>query len=146
VDVLSVLAQEKNVQLQAECLPVPPMPGDASQLKQALINLLDNALRHTPSGGSIFVRVNSRHGSIAISVEDTGPGIPSQHLPHLFERFYRVDQARDRQSGGTGLGLAIVKEIVEAHGGEIRAQSQVGKGTTFMITFPAMESHPKHNL
>lgn len=140
IDVLSVLAQEKNVQLQAECLPVPPLPGDASQLKQALINLLDNALRHTPSGGRICVRVNSQHESIAISVEDTGPGISAQHLPHLFERFYRVDQARDRQSGGTGLGLAIVKEIVEAHGGEVQAQSQVGKGTTLTITLPTIKS------
>jgi len=69
-------------------------------------------------------------------VEDTGPGIASEHLPHLFERFYRVDQARDRQSGGTGLGLAIVKEIVEAHRGHIEAHSQVEKGTTFTITLP----------
>jgi heavy metal sensor kinase len=136
VSELSVLAQEGGIHLQGECQAVPPLMGDASQLKQALINLLDNALRHTPSGGTITVRVGIHHTSIRLSVEDTGPGIESQHLPHLFERFYRVDQARDRQSGGTGLGLAIVKEIVEAHGGCIEAQSQIGTGTTMTITLP----------
>jgi len=141
VSELSVLAQEGNIHLQAECQPVPPLLGDASQLKQALINLLDNALRHTPSGGTITVRVGLHDRSIRLSVEDTGPGIDSHHLPHLFERFYRVDQARDRHSGGTGLGLAIVKEIVEAHGGHIEAHSQVGKGTTLTITFPTGEKH-----
>lgn len=139
VSELSVLAHEGGIHLQTESEPVPPFLGDASQLKQALINLLDNALRHTPSDGTITVRVGSHDRSIHLSVEDSGPGIASQHLPHLFERFYRVDQARDRQSGGTGLGLAIVKEIVEAHGGTIHAQSQVGHGTTFTITFPPGE-------
>jgi heavy metal sensor kinase len=138
---LSVLAKESGIRLQAECQPAPPLTGDASQLKQTLINLLDNALRHTPSGGTITVRVGSHDTSIRLSVEDTGPGIDPQHLPHLFERFYRVDQARDRQSGGTGLGLAIVKEIVEAHGGHIQAHSQVGKGTTLTIILPTGESH-----
>ena len=136
VSELSVLAQEGGIHLQAECQPVPPLMGDASQLKQALINLLDNALRHTPSGGTITVRVGTHDTAIRLSVEDTGPGIDAEHLPHLFERFYRVDQARDRQSGGTGLGLAIVKEIVEAHGGHIEAQSQIGKGTTMTMTLP----------
>jgi signal transduction histidine kinase len=115
--------------------------GDASQLKQAIINLLDNALRHTPSGGTITVRVVPHEMSIKLSIEDTGPGIDPQHLPHLFERFYRVDQARDRQSGGTGLGLAIVKEIVQAHGGHIQADSQIGKGTIFTITLPTAENY-----
>ena len=140
VDELSVLAQEGGIHLQAECQSVPPLMGDISQLKQALINLLDNALRATPFGGTITVRVRSLNTSIELTVEDTGPGIDSRHLPHLFERFYRVDQARDRQSGGTGLGLAIVKEIVEAHGGHIQAHSQVGKGTTMTITLPTGKS------
>lgn len=139
---LSVLAHEGGIHLQTEFEPVPPLMGDASQLKQALINLLDNALRHTPTEGTITVRVWSEDRSIRLSVEDTGPGIDSQHLPHLFGRFYRIDQARDRQSGGTGLGLAIVKEIIEAHGGTIHAQSQVGKGTTFTITLPTQEDPP----
>lgn len=142
VNELSVLAQDGGIHLQAECQPVPPLMGDASQIKQALINLLDNALRHTPSGGTITVRVDTHDTAIRLSVGDTGPGIDSQHLPHLFERFYRVDQARDRQSGGTGLGLAIVKEIVEAHGGRIEAQSQIGKGTTMTITLPTGVRHP----
>lgn len=134
-----MLAHEGGIHLQTEFEPVPPLMGDASQLKQALINLLDNALRHTPSEGTITVRVWSQDRSIRLSVEDTGPGIDSQHLPHLFGRFYRIEQARDRQSGGTGLGLAIVKEIIEAHGGTIHAQSQVGKGTIFTITLPIWE-------
>jgi len=138
---LSVLAQEGDIHLHTEFQSVPPLMGDASQLKQALINLLDNALRHTPSGGTITVRVGTHDTSIRLSVEDTGLGIDPQHLPHLFERFYRVDQARDRQSGGTGLGLAIVKEIVEAHGGHIQANSQVGKGTTVTIILPTGENH-----
>lgn len=142
VSELSVLAHEGGIHLQTEPEPVPPFLGDASQLKQALINLLDNALRHTPSEGTITVRVESHDRSIRLSVKDTGPGIDSQHLPHLFERFYRVDQARDRQSGGTGLGLAIVKEIVEAHGGTIHAQSHIGYGTTFTITLPIGEKAP----
>ncbi|MDR4493842.1 MAG: ATP-binding protein [Nitrospirales bacterium] len=133
---LSVLAQDNGIRLQTEYRPVPPLTGDSSQLKQALINLLDNALRHTPSGGTITVRVGAYERSIRLSVEDTGPGIDVQHLPHLFERFYRVDHARNRESGGTGLGLAIVKEIVEAHGGTIRAHSQVGQGTTMTIILP----------
>lgn len=141
VDELAVLAQDGGIHLKAECQPVTPLMADASQLKQALINLLDNALRHTPSGGTITVRVAPYEMSIKLSVEDTGPGVDPQHLPHLFERFYRVDQARDRQSGGTGLGLAIVKEIVEAHGGHIQADSQIGKGTIFTITLPTAESY-----
>ncbi|MGD9851220.1 MAG: sensor histidine kinase [Nitrospirales bacterium] len=138
---LSVLAQDGGIHLQTDCRPVPSLLGDASQLKQALINLLDNALRHTPSGGTITVRVSASDRSIRLSVEDTGPGIETRHLSHLFERFYRVDPARDRQSGGTGLGLAIVKEIIEAHGGTIQAHSQLGQGTIMMITLPTGERH-----
>ena len=146
VSELSVLAQESGITLQADCQPVPSFMGDASQLKQALINLLDNALRYTPSGGTIRARVRSQDSSVTLSVEDTGSGIAPEHMPHLFERFYRVDQARDRQSGGTGLGLAIVKEIVEAHGGQIHVQSHMGKGTTFTITLPIEEHSRSHPL
>ena len=144
VSELSVLAQDSGITLQADCPPVPSVMGDASQLKQALINLLDNALRYTPSGGTIRTRVRSQDSSVTLSVEDTGSGIAPKHMPHIFERFYRVEEARDRQSGGTGLGLAIVKEIVEAHGGHIAAQSQVGKGTTFTITLPLPEHSRPH--
>ncbi len=138
---LSVLAQDGGIHFQTDYHPVPRLMGDASQLKQALINLLDNALRHTPPGGTITVRVGPHDRAIRLSVEDTGPGIEAQHLSHLFERFYRVDHARDRQSGGTGLGLAIVKEIVEAHGGSIQAHSQPGNGTTMTINLPTEERH-----
>lgn len=143
VSTFAVVAHEGGILLQTESEPVPPLMGDASQLKQALINLLDNALRHTHSEGTVTVRVGSQNRSIRLSVEDTGPGIDSHHLPHLFGRFYRIDQARDRQSGGTGLGLAIVKEIIEGHGGTIHVQSQVGNGTRFTITLPTGEEPPR---
>ena len=133
---LSVLAQEEGIHLHAICPSSALLLGDASQLKQALINLLDNALRHTPQGGTITARIHVHDTSLELSVEDTGPGIAPEHLPHLFDRFYRIEEARDRQSGGTGLGLAIVKEIVAAHGGQIQVHSQPESGTIFMMTFP----------
>ena len=102
-----------------------------------LINLLDNALRYTSSGGTVTVSIEEVGNTVVIAVQDTGPGIAPEHLPHLFERFYRAESARDRESGGVGLGLAIVKEIAEAHGGTVRVASEVGKGSVFTVTLPA---------
>ena len=102
-----------------------------------LINLLDNAIKYTPDGGDVIVCAKPLVGGeprVEISVRDTGIGIPPEDLPRLFERFYRVDKARSREMGGTGLGLAIVKHLVLAHGGEIRVESEVGKGSTFHFT------------
>ena len=145
VDELSVLANDRDIRLTFEPQPIADFQGDASQLKQALINLLDNALRHTPTGGAITVRLVPEGPSTILSIADTGPGIDARHLPHLFDRFYRVDDARDRQSGGTGLGLAIVKEIVEAHGGQIQVESSPGTGTTFTIAFSSGNHPPSGN-
>lgn len=133
---LLVLADDQHIILQAQCDPVPPILGDRIQLKQTMVNLLDNAFRHTPAEGTVTIRLEQRNNLAALSIADTGSGIDLQHLPHVFERFYRADYARDRSLGGTGLGLAIVKEIVEAHGGQVRVQSEIGKGSTFTMTLP----------
>jgi two-component system phosphate regulon sensor histidine kinase PhoR len=111
--------------------------ADPQAVRQVLANILENAARYTPAGGSVTVRSRLRDGAVVIEVADTGPGIPNEHLPRIFERFYRVDTARSRELGGTGLGLAIVKHLVEAHGGRVEAESRVGDGTTIRVSFPA---------
>jgi len=136
VNDLSIMAQDKHITLRMECEPVPLLHGDRIQLKQTIVNLLDNALRHTPAEGTVVMRLAQEDNCVRLSIADTGLGIDPHHLPHVFERFYRADQARDRSSGGTGLGLAIVKEIVEAHGGTVMVQSTVGIGSTFTISLP----------
>jgi len=133
---LTILFDERRITLSCESQSVPPVLGDAQWLKQALINLLDNALRYTPSGGAVTVRLQTVGEGVAVAVEDTGHGIEPEHLPHLFERFYRTDWARVKDSGGTGLGLPIVKEIAEAHGGAISVMSHVNKGSVFTLRLP----------
>ena len=110
--------------------------ADPEALREIFTNLFDNALRHTPRGGRLRVTADRVDGGIAVAVSDTGSGIPGEHLPRIFERFYRVDPGRSRAQGGTGLGLAIVKHLVEAHGGRVTAESTLGKGTTIRSTFP----------
>jgi len=105
--------------------------GDRDRLKQALSNIIDNAIKYSAEGATTTVRLQEAERSVSIVVSDTGPGIEAEHLPRIFERFYRVDKARSREVGGTGLGLAIVKHIVEAHGSKISVTSEMGKGTTF---------------
>ena len=111
--------------------------SDPEALRQIFTNLFDNALRHTPPGGRIRVAVQRAKHQAVVSVSDTGSGIPADHLPRIFERFYRVDPGRSRQEGGTGLGLAIVKHLVEAHGGRVEAESELGRGTTIRLYFPS---------
>ena len=114
--------------------------ADADGLRQVLSNLFDNALRHMPRGGQIVVTATplaSDAGGIALSISDSGTGIPQEHLPRIFERFYRVDPSRSREQGGTGLGLAIVKHLVEAHGGYATADSVLSRGTTIRLVFPS---------
>jgi signal transduction histidine kinase len=115
---------------------LPPVLADRERIHQVLFNLVDNAVRFTPTGGSVQVRAARLNGTCEIRVVDTGTGIPSEHLPRLFERFYRVDPARSREDGGTGIGLAIARSVVEAHGGHIRAESEMGKGSTFTFDLP----------
>jgi len=125
----------RTVIQMAEDLPdVPAHPG---MLEQALVNLVDNAIKYSPENGVVTIegkRVGRDH--VEVAVIDSGPGIPSEHLTRLFERFYRVDKARSRAVGGTGLGLAIVRHIVQRHGGTVRAESRLGKGSRFVVTLP----------
>lgn len=114
---------------------LPFINADEDLLGQVLINLLDNAIKYTPAGGKIIIRSRRCGSRIVTTVTDTGMGIPHESLPRIFERFYRVDKARSRSQGGTGLGLSIVKHIVEAHGGEVFVDSEIGKGSTFGVSF-----------
>ena len=115
---------------------LPPVAADRERIHQVLFNLLDNAFRFTPAGGRVTVRAVRDNGSCEVSVEDTGPGIPKEHIPLVFERFYRVDPSRSRNDGGTGIGLAIARSVVEAHGGRIWAESVTGRGSTFRFVLP----------
>jgi signal transduction histidine kinase len=112
---------------------------DSHRISQVLHNLLNNALSHTPKGGAITVRARQRDNQVEVSVADTGEGIPSEDLPYIFERFYRVDKSRSRATGGSGLGLTIARRLVEAHGGRIEVQSELGKGSCFTFTLPVSE-------
>jgi two-component system phosphate regulon sensor histidine kinase PhoR len=116
---------------------LPALLGDPIAVEQVLTNLLDNAVKYTPEGGRIEVRAAAVEDKVKIEVADSGPGISAEHLPRLFERFYRVDPARSRALGGTGLGLAIVKHLVQAQGGEVGVRSTPGVGTVFHVTLPA---------
>ena len=119
-----------------------PIIGNPSELALAFRNLLENAVRHTPKTGRVRAAVSSRNGEAIITVTDTGAGIPAADLPRIFERFYRVDEARSRASGGTGLGLAIVKHVAELHGGRVEVESRLGEGSTFRICVPSVPSDP----
>jgi signal transduction histidine kinase len=116
---------------------LPPLEGDRERIHQVLFNLLDNAFRFTPAGGRVAVRATEDREGVLVEVSDTGPGIPPEHLPHVFERFYRVDRSRSRTDGGTGIGLAIARSVVEAHRGRIWARSDTGRGSTFSFVVPS---------
>ncbi|BBZ66648.1 putative sensor histidine kinase [Mycolicibacterium insubricum] len=127
----------KAVALHTEAGDTAPIWADRQRLTQVLGNLLDNALRHTPAGGHVTLTTTRRGPEVAFTVTDDGDGIPAGHLPHVFERFYRADSARDRGHGGSGIGLAIAKALTEAHGGHISAASRgPGQGTTFTVAVP----------
>ena len=130
------IARAQNVELKVEDHASAQVGADPEAIHQVFSNLVDNALKYAQSGGRIILGARPVPESVEFYIQDFGPGIPSEHLPRLFERFYRVDKARSRESGGTGLGLAIAKHIVLAHGGTIRAQSDLNHGSTFLFTLP----------
>jgi heavy metal sensor kinase len=133
------LAESRGITLQAELDGSIQLLGDAPRLRQVFYNLLDNAIKFTPPGCAVTVRAVERGREAVVTVSDTGIGIPPEHLPRVFDRFYRVDTARSRQQGGTGLGLSIARSIIAAHGGRIGLESTPEKGTTCTVTLPVSE-------
>jgi two-component system phosphate regulon sensor histidine kinase PhoR len=138
LEALKSKVEEKGLRVSVDIKEnLPKFRGDGFLLGQMFINLIDNAVKYTPEGGTIGVEITYPDSHFRIEVIDTGIGIPKEHLARIFERFYRVDKTRSRKIGGTGLGLSIVKHIVIMHGGEIEVESEVGKGSRFVITLPA---------
>jgi len=130
-------AVQAGLRLVAELEPdVPDISGDLIALRRVLDNLVGNALKFTPAGGCVTVRLSRDRSMVKLQVADTGIGVPSDQLDRIFERFYQVDGSMTRKYGGVGLGLALVKSIIEAHGGQVTAASQVGVGTTFTVLLP----------
>jgi heavy metal sensor kinase len=133
---MSLLAEDKGVAVNCNVEQEAGVEGDSARIKQVVVNLLDNAIKYTPAGGSVQLNVRAHAGKAIVEVIDTGIGIPAGALPHVFERFYRVDKARSRDAGGAGLGLAIVKSICAAHGGQVFVDSVEGRGSRFTIELP----------
>lgn len=139
VEQMRLLADEKNISLDCKSgLPVY-VAGDPMRLKQVMVNLLDNAIKYTSSGGSVSVQIGTEGQRAVVMIADTGIGIPQEALPFVFDRFYRADKARSRESGGVGLGLAIVKSICSAHDGTVSVKSGEGRGTTMQVDLPLMQ-------
>jgi signal transduction histidine kinase len=136
---MSELAAANGLTLTADGLSPCLVLGDPDGLRRLLFNLLDNAIKYTPAGGNVRLECACHGPSAVLSVSDTGIGIPADHIPHIFDRFYRVDPARSREAGGIGLGLAICRVIVETHGGAIHVESAVGKGAMVVVTLPASQ-------
>jgi heavy metal sensor kinase len=141
VQSMQPLAVQRGLELSEHDQPQVTVSGDQTRLTQLLINLVDNALRYTSSGGNVTVDVTQQADWAVLSVKDSGVGIAAEHVPHLFERFYRADSARARTDGGSGLGLAIAQWITQAHGGQILVESELGRGSTFTVRLPLAQPH-----
>lgn len=141
VSTMSLVANEKGHRLQFEAVAeIPEFYGDRDKLEQVLYNIISNSIKYTPNGGKITIKAGRLYGDFFVEVKDNGIGIPEKDLSRIFERFYRVDKARSRELGGTGLGLSISKGIIDAHGGTIKVDSEVGKGTKVMISLPVSKT------
>jgi heavy metal sensor kinase len=140
---MRLVAEEKGVTLHTRGTTPCPIQGDEDQLRRLLFNLLDNAIKFTSARGSVTIETACTEEKMGIAVSDTGIGIPPEHIPHVFQRFYRVDPARGPDMGGTGLGLAIARSIAEAHGGSLTIESTVGIGTRVILTLPAKPRHQR---
>jgi len=136
VEQMSLLAEDKRITVAYKPTPHVWVEGDRARLKQVVVNLLDNAIKYTPKGGHIELKVAAQDGHALLEVADNGIGIPSEALPQVFERFFRVDQARSREQGGAGLGLSIVRSICTAHCGKVGVTSTPGRGSTFRVELP----------
>lgn len=146
VDRNRLTAEDKNIQLQVGGNATRPAYGDRELLGTAVRNIIENAIRYSPENTKVGIGVSTRDNLIRISVKDQGPGIPDDEQDRIFERFYRVDPARSRQTGGTGLGLSIVKHVMAQHSGEITLWSVPGEGSTFTLTLPAVDQHTEQEL
>jgi heavy metal sensor kinase len=140
-DQMSLLAEDKRIKILVDAQKRVSIRGDRARLKQVIVNLLDNAIKYTPNNGSVNLRVKAENGHAVIEVADDGVGIPSEALPHIFERFFRVDKTRSRDPGGAGLGLSIVKSICTAHGAEVQVRSQPGAGSEFRVKLPLVKDN-----
>lgn len=136
-DKLACQAAGRGIRLESDIASVPPVAADEHDLWRAIANLVDNAIRYTDSGGAVKLSVQSAENTVEIAVADTGIGIAAEHREKVFERFFRVDVARSRESGGTGLGLPIVRQVVSSLGGTVTVESEIGKGSRFTIRLPA---------
>jgi len=136
-------AVNKGVRLELRAMRPVSVEADPDRLSQVFVNLIDNAIRHTPAGGNVIVELDANGNDAIMRVRDTGVGIPYRDIPHIFERFYVVDRSRTRESGGAGLGLAIVKGIIDAHGGTVATESMMGRGTLFTVRLPIMRVGPR---
>jgi heavy metal sensor kinase len=137
---VEILCQEKGLNFQLGQTQDLAVKGDEARLRELFMNLMDNAIRYTPSLGTVSVSLRREGQMAVVAITDTGVGIPAEDIPFIFERFYRVDKSRSRTEGGTGLGLAICRHIAEVHGGKIEVESQVGAGSTFSVWLP-LQSH-----
>jgi signal transduction histidine kinase len=135
-DQMSLLAEDKDIAVTCEAARQVLVDGDRSRMKQVVVNLLDNAIKYCPKGSSVRLSVAPEDGQAVFEVADTGPGIPGEALPHVFERFFRVERSRTREQGGAGLGLSIVKSICDAHGAHLDVQSSPELGSRFRIRLP----------
>ena len=134
---MSLRAQDKHIDLVAEAGDgLPEIKADPERLTQIVTNLVDNALRYTPPGTRVTLSAHVAPGGVELAVADSGPGIPPEDLPHVFDRFWRAEKSRNRATGGSGLGLAIVKQLVEAHGGRVQVESSAGAATKFTVQLP----------
>ena len=134
------LAASQNITLVEDILPDLVIHGEPDHLISLFLNLLDNAIKHTPTAGKVMVKAERTGVEVVVVVSDTGSGIPPEHLPHLFDRFYRVEVARSRSTGGAGLGLAIAYEITRLHGGTLEVESKPNQGTSFLVRLPSQMS------
>jgi signal transduction histidine kinase len=137
---MCLLAEDKGVSIACDAPKEVIVDGDRARMKQVIVNLLDNAIKYTPSGGAVRLSVTATNDKAVLEVEDTGIGIPAEARAHIFERFFRVDKARSREMGGAGLGLSIVKSICAAHGGQVDFQSREGAGSRFKVELPLSRS------
>jgi signal transduction histidine kinase len=133
---MRLMAEDRGIEIDLSMLQRAVIRGDRARLKQIVVNLLDNAIRFTPPGGSVALRTAADEGGAVLEVADTGIGIPAASMAHVFDRFFRVDEARSREDGGAGLGLSIVRSICTAHGAEVDVESVINDGSRFRVHFP----------